>query len=245
MTEITKIEVDWHHGWMNHPTLEVHVDKRPDHDDFEYMALKTNARVNSLSSEQLVAVNAGIPLPVGALPTTSPLVLNVTNADNDVTKGTAEDWRDVGKIFLLSTNLNPWIKYVSIDDPFGSPTRHGNCGGEFKMIDGSTFKSRTGWSSSDSDVNSVFKQFVPNFSDIVDVTLVEPRELKRGPHYYPYPMRWAGYSLTLDALKQLRVDAADIWPTENGKPVYMVKVGHKWVPSVDYIEMIKPPAPPK
>lgn len=240
MTEITKIEVNWMHGYGNAPTLEVHVDKRPDHNDFVYMALKTNVRVDTLSGEQMAVVNAGIPLPVGALKTDSPLVLNVTNAD---TNPTLQDWREEGNIFLLSTNLNPWIRYVSIADPKGSPTSHGALGGTYKLTDGTVFNSRTGWSSSDSQVNKLFRDFVPEHSYIIDVTLVEPRP---DDSKYTYPMRWAGYALTIDHLDELyRASDNSLWPTFGGNKINIVRAGNVWIPSIDNYPGTKPPAPPK
>lgn len=64
--------------------------------------------------------------------------------------------------FLISKTYWPWVRFVLIRDPEGSPNLHGACGGHYRLVDGTVYHSRTGWSSREGVVNTVFQDFIPN-----------------------------------------------------------------------------------
>lgn len=70
---------------------------------------------------------------------------------------------------LISTNIEPWVRFVYIADPTGNPEFHGALGGNYRMEDGTEFKSRSGWSSRSGVVNRDFVQYLDD--EIVEVTL--------------------------------------------------------------------------
>jgi len=84
--------------------------------------------------------------------------------------------------FLLSTNQWPWSRFVLIRDPNGSPNLHGALGGEYRLIDGSTLMSRTGWSSREGVVNSLFRNYVPD--DLLAPVTVEVAKGYKWHGYY-------------------------------------------------------------
>jgi hypothetical protein len=74
-------------------------------------------------------------------------------------------------VFLLSYNNWPWVRYVYIADPTGDPTRHGALGGEYKLTDGTVLKSKSGWSSRASVVNSKYTGILDDVITEVGVAL--------------------------------------------------------------------------
>jgi hypothetical protein len=51
------------------------------------------------------------------------------------------------KFWLISTNVEPWVRFVWVDVPDGDARLHGALGGDYKLTDGTICKTRTGWSS--------------------------------------------------------------------------------------------------
>lgn len=81
-----------------------------------------------------------------------------------------QDARD--HVMLISTNQEPWIKFVYIEKPDGRPNLHGALGGDYELTDGDTLKSRTGWSSRAGIINRDYRDFLED--EIVEVTVYEP-----------------------------------------------------------------------
>jgi hypothetical protein len=70
---------------------------------------------------------------------------------------------------LLSTNCDPWVRFVYIADPNGHHNSHGALGGPYHMTDGTIFNSKTGWSSRSGVVNRDYSDYLRE--EIVDVTI--------------------------------------------------------------------------
>lgn len=176
--KITGIEINWHHGYGNSPTVVVNVDTRLRHDTFEYQC--------------------------------------VPNNDNDKRSN----------VMLISTNNDPWVKFVYIDDPEGRPQYHGALGGDYKLTDGTVFHSRTGWSSRASVLNTKPEYSSLLRSHITEVTLRTDDETS-------YSL-WAGYSCYVNHLKE-----HSLWP----KDVYLIRDNNdkefQYSPSVDPNNIVK------
>jgi hypothetical protein len=85
---------------------------------------------------------------------------------------------DTDKNFmLLSTNYDPWVKFVYIADPSFDAIRGGALGGEYKLTNGEVLKSRSGWSSRAGVINRDYINLLAD--EIVDVILMTP-EYKTG-----------------------------------------------------------------
>lgn len=211
--EITKIEVNWMHKWANKPKLLVTVDKAILHSDFEYMVLVTDksqpqAQLDNAQS-QVVGNTTNPPPPVAHLLTAPP--------ENNFT--------------LLSTNLDPWVKFVAIADPKGNPQMHGALGGEYKLANtnGEIFKSRTGWSSHAGDINKRYLDYLPRKEPVVEVVLYDPR----------YKTGWAGYNISITALEDLYKNST-LWPRlSNGDKVELIEEDSYWSPSADKYVSLK------
>lgn len=89
---------------------------------------------------------------------------------------------------LISTNNAPWVRFVYIDNPDGRPQDHGALGGEYLLTDGTTLKSRTGWSSRAGVINTRYRNYIEE--EICDVTVYTP-DSKVG---------WAGQNIYADYL---------------------------------------------
>ncbi len=84
---------------------------------------------------------------------------------------------------LISTNNDPWVKFVYIADPNGSPTTNGALGGTYKLDDGTEFKSRSGWSSRASAINKHYRDHL--YDEIVEVSIKTGKD----------SIWWAGFSV--------------------------------------------------
>lgn len=72
-------------------------------------------------------------------------------------------------VMLISKNNAPWVRFVFVENPTGNPQFHGALGGEYKLTDGSVFKTRTGWSSRDGVINRDYRHYLDD--EIVDVAV--------------------------------------------------------------------------
>lgn len=100
--------------------------------------------------------------------------------------------------FLLSTNLDPWVKFVYVTDRDGQPQYHGALGGAYKLVPTPLdpepiYRTRTGWSSRAGVINCYF---YPEYlrKRIVDVALNDTS---------PKGFKWAGYAVYIDWLEEL------------------------------------------
>jgi hypothetical protein len=91
------------------------------------------------------------------------------------------------KVMLISSNNEPWIRFVYIADPNGQPNQHGGLGGEYKLTDGSILKSRTGWSSREGIIN---RDYIDELADeVVNITIVRgPYSLRAGYYIYAHDL---------------------------------------------------------
>lgn len=104
-------------------------------------------------------------------------------------------------VMLVSTNNWPWCRFASIDsEPQGNPTYHGNAGGEFHIADrqnnptGEVFKSRTGWSSREGVVNTMYRHLIP--SELAGCIVYNAEDKSK------YRVGMAGYYISADYLKE-------------------------------------------
>ena len=129
-------------------------------------------------------------------------------------------------VMLISTNNVPWVRFVFIADPNGNPSNHGALGGEYHLLDGSVFKTRTGWSSREGVINRDYRRYIDD--ELVGVTL------DLGNHRL-----MAGY-----AIYQTYLKTHPLWPSDlhlvreekysGGEPY--------WHISTDPNEVVKPDA---
>jgi hypothetical protein len=129
--------------------------------------------------------------------------------DEDITK---MDWiyekiprkedKPDNQVMLISTNNDPWVKFVYVDDPKGSPTSHGALGGHYTLTDGTVFKSRTGWSSRAGAVNNLYRNRIRE--ELAEVTIYTPG----------WTCGFAGFNLYHSALTN-----HELWP----KDYYLVR----------------------
>lgn len=126
-------------------------------------------------------------------------------------------------VMLISTNNDPWVKFVYIDKPDGNPRHYGALGGDYQLTDGSTLKSRTGWSSRAGVINRNYANHIRDY--IVDVTVYRPG----------HNTGWAGFSIYKSYLENHFA-----WPDD----LHMVKVVPDkepyWTISTDPNEVVKP-----
>jgi len=219
--KIKSIEVNWMHGWGNYPNLNILVDHRLKHDEFVYDMFFISNSNRENASNQLDA--AQVPIAGGrgttaAKAAQAPTIEKVENPD--------PNYR--GPCYLLSQNNWPWVRYVAIANPDGDPSLNGALGGDYKLTNGRTYHSRTGWSSNSASCNRLHPKYLK--SEVTEVYLKASNE----------GTSWAGYNISLDALEYLR--STTLWPLVNGAPVHLVKtnLGY-WVPSIDPLEIVKAP----
>lgn len=133
-----------------------------------------------------------------------------------------------GGTFLLSTNLWPWVKFVMIDHGAenGNPSYHGALGGNYRLSDGSTFKTRTGWSSNSGSVNRNFQKYLQGASHIMEVSVYEEGRVTG----------WAGYNLSVDYLREHPLFPANVYLVQN-----LTHTTFGWYnPSISETEVVKP-----
>jgi hypothetical protein len=130
------------------------------------------------------------------------------------------------KTMMISQSHAPWVSFVYIDDPHGSPTMHGALGGNYKMPDGSIFHSRSGWSSRCGVLNTKYCEFLED--EIVDVTV---RSVHGGAML-------GGFSIYLSHITPLVNDLGLFMVMY--KPSYAVDE-RSWHISIDPHEVKKPP----
>jgi hypothetical protein len=73
---------------------------------------------------------------------------------------------------LLSTNLWPWVRFVAVADKYGKPQYNGALAGEYKLTDGDTYKTTSGWSSRSGVFNRDYIHKMPG--EIVGVKVRYP-----------------------------------------------------------------------
>lgn len=143
------------------------------------------------------------------------------------TDGHSDDPRDLEFRYrkfdngMMIAETEPWVKFVYVDDPNGDPRCHGALGGDYTLLDGTVFHTRTGWSSRAGVINRDYREYIQD--GIVDVTL----------RYGPYTAL-AGYAIHSRTL-------AGYMP----KGVYLNRVikfkdEPYWIPSVDPHVIKKP-----
>lgn len=117
----------------------------------------------------------------------------------------------VRNVMLVSTNQAPWVRFVFVDNPEGDPSYYGALGGTYTLVDGSTFETRTGWSSRCSVVNSKYANLLRHSGSVpehvTEVTVAVPRP--NSPHPHAKPSLWAGYYLEVNYLRN-----HPLWPKD-------------------------------
>lgn len=129
------------------------------------------------------------------------------------------------KVMLISTNMMPWVRYVYIDDPNGRPGLHGALGSDYKLVDGTILKSRTGWSSRAGVINKKYRYML--MDEIVDVTVKFPT----------WNIGLAGYAYYASFLRN-----HPLWPKDLHLVRHTMFADHEpyWTISTDRYELKKP-----
>lgn len=98
---------------------------------------------------------------------------------------------------LISTNNDPWVKFVYIEKPDGRPEQCGALGGKYKLTDGTVLESRTGWSSRAGIINRDFRDELSD--EIVEVSIKTKND----------SMWWGGFNIY-----QTHLHNHPKWPVE-------------------------------
>lgn len=139
-----------------------------------------------------------------------------------------KDIPDERGTMLISRNNSPWYRFLFVerDAEKGDPQFHGALGGAYRLEDGSTLKTRTGWSSRAGVVNTQFRDYI--YGTLVEVSIGTDRPL------------WAGFYCEHDYLTD-----HPLWPED----VYLVMTRRwlkgelYWIPSVDEFQVVKADKP--
>jgi hypothetical protein len=130
---------------------------------------------------------------------------------------------------LISKNNAPWHRFVYVEHAGreGQPQLYGALGGEYRLTDGSVFKTRTGWSSREGVINARYREYIED--ELVDCPI---RLHHESGGLVAFVSRSYLDGKLPEGVHLIRDDGLYL-----GNEVY-------WIPSIDPDEVIKAPKPP-